>query len=77
MNSGFGCSAWLIGIVVFICILCAIAGGGSSNSSSSYSYTPTYSREESYDAKYGKGSYAADKALYDSMKDAYNSAAGN
>ena len=74
MNSGSG-SGCLVAIAcaVFFMILIAIVGGASSNSSS---YSPSYSKRDAYDAKYGKGSYDADKALLDSMRDAYNSATG-
>lgn len=74
-SKGSGCAIWIIVGAVLLCILLAASGGGSNSSSSSY--RSTYSKEDAYDAKYGKGSYKADKALYDSMKDAYNSATGN
>ncbi len=54
-------------VSMFMLVSCS-----SSTSSSSYSY----GTRESYDAKYGAGSYDADKALLDSMRDSYNSAIG-
>jgi len=63
----------LCGIIVMALLLIL---SGCDSSSSSYSSRST-TREEAYDAKYGKGSYAADKALLDSMRDSYNAATGN
>lgn len=62
-------------------LLCVIVGltilfmNGCSTSSSSRSSSSSYryGTKESYDAKYGAGSYDADKALMDSMRDAWNS----
>lgn len=63
----------LCGLILLMFVL-LLAGCESSSSSTSRSYT---SKEDAYDAKYGKGSYAADKALLDSMRDAYNDSTGN
>lgn len=44
--------------------------GGSSSSSSSKNYK--YGTKESYDSKYGAGSYDADKKLLDDMRNSWN-----
>ncbi len=65
----------LVALVVMLFVsLFMLAACSSSSSSSSYGYS--YGTRESYDAKYGAGSYDADKALLDSMRDSYNSAIG-
>lgn len=71
---GKGVMRLVLFLVLVSVVILSLTACGSSRSSSSSSYT--YGTRESYDSKYGKGSYDADKALLDSMRDAYNSAAG-
>ena len=63
-----GCLMLIILVLGLLAI--TLAGCTSSNSSSSSGYR--YGTKESYDAKYGAGSYDADKELLDSMRDAWN-----
>ena len=73
-GGGSGCLIMLACVVVFIIFIVIIGGSSSSSSSSSYTTTKSYSygTKESYDSKYGQGSYDADKALLDSMRNEWN-----
>lgn len=51
-------------------LLLSSCGGSSSSSSSSGGYR--YGTKESYDSKYGAGSYDADKKLLDDMRNSWN-----
>lgn len=62
--------ALLIMLVMSLLVLASCSSSGSSSSSSSGGYK--YGTRESYDSKYGAGSYDADKQLLDSMRDAWN-----
>lgn len=78
-SGGSGCLIAVLCVVGFLVFL-VIIGGSCSSSSSSSSYSTrnnySYGTRESYDAKYGQGSYDADKALLDSMRQEWNRQTG-
>ena len=62
--------------IMLICIallMCACSSPSTDNTRSSSVNNTESSAEKSYDAKYGEGSYDADKALLDSMRDSWDS----
>ena len=77
MNSSNNGKIWLI-VVLAVSFILLLAGCSSSSSSSSSSYKNTYQygTKESYDAKYGQGSYDSDKQLLDSMRNEWNKMTG-
>ena len=59
---------WRIMMAVILILTCLCFAG--CESSSGYR-SSGYDRRSAYDAKYGAGSYDADKALMDAMRDAW------
>ena len=58
-------------LLVCMMLIASIVFAGCGSSSSSTYRSSGYDRRSAYDAKYGAGSYDADKALMDAMRDAW------